>query len=193
MYFLSKPKPDEIRTFLFSQKNQPFSYAHVGASRGNLPVGYTVDKNRVRLGEGAECYARAVGAVRQWKMFEMPWVELCWPDAPIQEGTTVAVLVQHLRFWSLNASRIVYLIDEDGRDKRFGFAYGTLMQHAERGEERFSVEFHADDQSVWYDLCAFSKPSLLARLGYPFARALQKRFAADSKRSMQKAAAEQTA
>jgi uncharacterized protein (UPF0548 family) len=187
MYFLSKPDPDEIRTFLSAQKVQSFSYGHVGASRGRLPRGYTTDHNRIRLGEGVEVFARAVKAIRQWKMFDMPWIQLCWPDAPIEEGATVAVLVSQLGFWSLNASRIVYVIDENGSDKKFGFAYGTLVQHAERGEERFSVEFHSKDQSVWYDVCAFSKPNLLARLAYPFARSLQKRFAADSKLAMQRA------
>jgi uncharacterized protein (UPF0548 family) len=120
-------------------------------------------------------------------MFDMPWIQLCWPDAAIEESATVAVLLSHFGFWSLNASRIVYVIDENGSDKKFGFAYGTLVQHAERGEERFSVEFHSKDQSVWYDVCAFSKPNLLARLAYPFARSLQKRFAADSKLAMQRA------
>lgn len=187
MYFLSKPDPDEIRTFLSAQKVQSFSYGHVGASRGRPPRGYTTDHNRIRLGEGEEVFARAVKAIRQWKMFDMPWIQLCWPDAPIEEGATVAVLVSQLGFWSLNASRIVYVIDENGSDKKFGFAYGTLVQHAERGEERFSVEFHSKDQSVWYDVCAFSKPNLLARLAYPFARSLQKRFAADSKLAMQRA------
>ena len=75
----------------------------------------------------------------------------------------------HLRFFSLNACRIVYTIDsggdEDGVIKRYGFAYGTLAEHAERGEERFSVEWHAEDDSVWYDLFAFSWPNhRLARL-----------------------------
>jgi uncharacterized protein (UPF0548 family) len=187
MYFLSKPEPDEIRAFLSAQKDQPFSYEQVGASRGRLPRGYTTDHNRIRLGDGPEVFGRAVEAIRQWKMFDMPWIQLCWPDAPIEEGATVAVLVSQLGFWSLNASRIVYVIDENSSDKKFGFAYGTLVQHAERGEERFSVEFHSKDQSVWYDVCAFSKPNLLARLAYPFARSLQKRFAADSKLAMQRA------
>jgi uncharacterized protein (UPF0548 family) len=187
MYFLSKPEPGEIRTFLSAQKNQSFSYGQVGASRGRPPGGYTTDHNRVWLGEGEEVFARAVKAIRQWKMFEMPWIQLCWPDAPIEEGATVAVLVSHLGFWSLNASRIVYVIEQDGSDKKFGFAYGTLVQHAERGEERFSVEFHSQDYSVWYDVCAFSRPSFLARLAYPFTRALQKRFARDSMSSMQEA------
>jgi uncharacterized protein (UPF0548 family) len=187
MYLISKPGADEIRAFLAAQKDQPFSYAHVGASRERLPKGYTVDHNRVRLGEGPETFERAVKAVREWKMFAMPWVQLCWPDTPIEEKATVAVLVRHLGFWSLNAARIVYVLEENGADKRFGFAYGTLLEHGERGEERFSVEFHAKDQSVWYDVCAFSQPNLLARLGYPFARYLQKRFARDSKSAMQKA------
>ena len=187
MYSLRKPGDGEIRAFLSAQKDQPFSYAQVGASRGQPPRGYTLDHNRIRLGEGPEAFQRAVRAVREWKMFAMPWIQLCWPDAPIQEGETVGVLVSLLGIWSLNAARIVYVIEESGPDKRFGFAYGTLPEHGERGEERFAVEFHAKDQSVWYDVRAFSRPNLLARLGYPFARAMQKRFARDSKAAMQKA------
>jgi uncharacterized protein (UPF0548 family) len=49
------------------------------------------------------------------------------------------------------------------------------------------VEYHSADQSVWYDLFAFSRPSALARLGYPITRMLQKRFAHDSKLAMQRA------
>ena len=87
----------------------------------------------------------------------------------------------------MNACRIVYVIDEQGSSERYGFAYGTLPDHMERGEERFTVEFDTDDQTVWYDLYAFSRPTMLARLAYPFARALQKRFASDSKAAMQRA------
>lgn len=55
--------------------------------------------------------------------------------------------------------------------RRSGFAYGTLTCHVERGEERFAVEWLADD-SVWYDLRAFSRPQLwAARLAKPVARA----------------------
>jgi len=187
MYFLNRPHHDEIRSFLSAQIDQPFSYEHVGASRDRAPHGYTADHNRIRLGDGFEVFARAKEAIRHWKMFDIPWIQLCWPDAPIEVGATVAVLVSHLGFWSLNASRIVYVIEEDGIDKKFGFAYGTLVQHVERGEERFSVEFHSKDQSVWYDVYAFSRPNFLARLAYPFTRALQKQFARDSLSGMQEA------
>jgi uncharacterized protein (UPF0548 family) len=187
MFSLSKPQRHSIVAFIAAQRNQKFSYAEVGGSRRCAPRGYTVDHNRVNLGEGIETFESAKVAIRQWKMFDIPWLDLCWPDTPIEPGATVAVLVSHLGFWSMNACRIVYVIDERGPSERYGFAYGTLPDHRERGEERFTVEFHPDDQTVWYDLYAFSRPSMLARLAYPFSRAVQKRFARASKAAMQKA------
>jgi uncharacterized protein (UPF0548 family) len=187
MFSLSKPSPDIIHAFLAAQKAQQFSYGHVGASRTTAPDGYVVDHNRVQLGVGSAVFERAKHALRQWKMFEMSWLELCWPNVPIVAGSTVAVVLQHLRFWSLNACRIVYTIEEREAIEMYGFAYGTLPDHAEMGEERFTVEFHANDETVWYDIYALSRPRPLARLAYPFTRALQKRFASDSKRAMQRA------
>jgi uncharacterized protein (UPF0548 family) len=79
----------------------------------------------------------------------------------------------------------VYVVDSDDTIKRYGFAYGTLAEHAESGEERFTVEWNRHDDSVWYDILAFSRPNhWLVRLGYPYSRYLQKKFAADSKRAM---------
>ena len=187
MFCSTKPSPTSILAFLSVQQSQTFSYSEVGSSRQRAPAGYTVDYNRVNLGQGVDTFERAKRAVIRWKMFDMPWLDLCWPDTPIEPGSTVSVVVSHLGFWSMNACRIVYVIEEHGSSERYGFAYGTLAGHAEIGEERFMVEFNPNDQSVWYDLYAFSRPSSLARLAYPFARALQKRFARDSKAAMQKA------
>ena len=79
-------------------------------------------------------------------------------------------------------------MDEQGPVQRYGFAYGTLPEHAESGEERFTVEWHEADDAVWYDILAFSRPQqLLAQLGYPFTRRLQKRFARDSAAAMRRA------
>jgi len=64
--------------------------------------------------------------------------------------------------------------------KRFGFAYGTLPDHAERGEERFMIECLADN-SVCYDIYAFSQPQkAIVKLGLPLARRLQQRFGRES-------------
>ena len=62
----------------------------------------------------------------------------------------------------MNASRIVYVIEEQDRIEKYGFAYGTLADHGEIGEERFTVKFDQDDQTVWFDLYAFSQPRIAA-------------------------------
>jgi uncharacterized protein (UPF0548 family) len=185
MFLFVEPSEDRIRRFIASQRDLPFSYPDVGATLATPPAGFTLDHNRIELGRGADVFSRAALAIRQWKMFEMTWIKLCWPDTGIEVGATVAILARHLGFFSLNACRIVSVIDTDDDIKRFGFAYGTLPDHAERGEERFTVEWNRETNIVSYDLLAFSQPGhLLAKLGYPVARRLQKKFAAASKRAM---------
>ena len=129
-------------------------------------------------------------------MFNIPWLRLYWPDTPIRVGAVVAVSVRHFGFFSLNACQIVYVVDQDGPMtnepvSRFGFAYGTLGEHAESGEERFTVEWDRASDKVWYDILAFSRPRHpLAKLAYPLSRSLQKTFAECSKVAMATAATE---
>jgi uncharacterized protein (UPF0548 family) len=139
---LRKPPDARIGRFLDDQRSLPFSYPEVGASRVGAPPGYPVNQLRGRLGVGPVTFARAVEALRHWKMYETGWTKLCWPDAPITGGTVVGVLGRHFGLWSLNACRIVYVIEEKEALllKRYGFAFGTLPGHVERGEERFTVE-----------------------------------------------------
>lgn len=182
MLLLHEPTLRQIEHFLKSRGGRPFSYAQVGATRKGAPPGYKVDRNRVRLGTGEAAFKIAVEAMRQWKMFDLGWVRAAFPGAPIREGTAVAVIARTLGLWSLNAARIVYTLDEiEGAVRRFGFAYGTLRDHAETGEERFTVEHHRIDGSVWYELFAFSRPQhWLVQIGYPLSRYYQRRFARDS-------------
>jgi hypothetical protein len=50
------------------------------------------------------------------------------------------------------------------------------------------MEWHERDNAVWYDILAFSRPrQLLARLGYPLVRRLQRRFGRDSAAAMRRA------
>ena len=179
-----QPSDERIRAFLRQQAGSSFSYPEVGDSRHVPPAGYVHDHHRANLGRGEACFDAACGALRAWRMFPSGWVKLCWPTAPIAPGTDVAVLARCAGLWWVNACRIVYVIDETGPPRRFGFAYGTLPTHAERGEERFSIDI-GDDGTVWYDLLAFSKPNRwLTRLGYPVARRMQKRFASQSLQAM---------
>lgn len=201
MFFLREPTEPQIEGFLQAQKNARFSYPEVGRTRTGAPPYYKVDHNRIQLGTGEETYRRAVAALNRGAMFDLGWVRLAPAGVVFQEGTNMAVAAETLGFWSLNATRVVYTLDvadiadiadiadlADGAIHRHGFAYGTLRDHAERGEERFTVEWHRNDDSVWYDLFAFSKPNhWLAQIGYPATRAYQRRFGRDSKAAMLRA------
>jgi len=198
MWRFARPSSAELEAFLAEQRGERFTYPEVGATRGarttqvgplpadELPAGYAHDHNRQHLGSGVATFAAARDALRAWEMFPAPFAQVL-RTPPIVEGEVVGVLVHALGLWWLNSARIVYVIDVP---RRFGFAYGTLPGHAECGEERFLVE-HLPDDSVWYDLTAFSRPRYWgARATRPIVRALQRRFASASKVAMVRAIAQ---
>jgi len=189
MFVIGEPNDQDVRRFVARQRELPFTYAEVGATNTTPPSGYTVDHNRTQLGSGEEAFRRAVDALKLWQHFDLGWVTIVPQRVAIEVGATVAVKAQTLGVWSLSACRVVYVIEQP---RRFGFAYGTLPDHVERGEERFLVEW-LDDDSVWYDILAFSRPRHpLVRLGSPYARTLQKQFARDSLNRMKNLAADNT-
>jgi uncharacterized protein (UPF0548 family) len=188
MPLLRKPSAEQLREFLAAQSKLDLTYPAVGATAAVPPAGYVVDHTRIKLGEGAGTFAAAKSALQRWEHFRLGWVEAWPPETPIQAGQAVAVIARLFGLWWLNACRIVYVVDEGGPVQRCGFAYGTLPEHAESGEERFTVEWHQPHDAVWYEILAFSRPHhVLARLGYPLARRLQRRFARDSAATMQTA------
>jgi uncharacterized protein (UPF0548 family) len=185
MYSLRKPSADDMRRFLSAQAKLPFTYDAVGATAKTPPAGYAVDRTRMKLGEGEAVFRSAIAALRRWEQFRLGWVEAWSPDTPILAGEVVAVIGRVLGLWWLNACRIVYVVDETGAKSRFGFAYGTMPGHVESGEERFLVEWDQGDDTVWYDILAFSRPNhVMTWLAYPITRRLQKRFRQDSAASM---------
>ena len=177
-----KPNSIQCNAFIEQERLLPHSYTEVGSTQQETPVpGFDNDFNFVELGQGEAVWVAAKAAIRQWKMFPGIWACL-WPDTtPIRAGEVVAMLAKVMGLWWLNSCRIVYVIDI--HDK-FGFAYGTLPGHAECGEELFMVE-KLPDGTVRYVIKAFSRPRVwVARLGYPIARAQQRKFVRDSKASM---------
>jgi uncharacterized protein (UPF0548 family) len=183
MFFFCKPAPPVIRAFLEVQARLDLTYSAVGVTAAVSPAVYRLDHKRIRLGTGEPAFIAAKDALHKWEQFRLGWVEPCWPDTPIEPGQVVGVLARYCGLWSLNACRIVYVKDVP---RRFGFAYGTLPDHIESGEERFTVEWQEDNDAVWYDILAFSRPNyFLAR--YPFVRRIQKRFAMDSAAAMLRA------
>ncbi|KAL6049351.1 DUF1990 domain-containing protein [Balamuthia mandrillaris] len=201
MLHWKKPSREETAAFLLAQSTESFPYPHVRATYGKRnkaelqqvfakekdPI--EVEHHRMLLGKGSETFYKAKEALATWKMFEVPWVELLYPDSPIREGETVGILILSMGVYTLSACRIIYTVDEGEEDcsacQRFGFAYGTLPCHLVGGEDRFLIEWDRSDDSVWYERLSFSTPQhWLAKLGYPVARWYQKHFAKDSDRAM---------
>jgi uncharacterized protein (UPF0548 family) len=189
MFTFRKPTEAKVRALLARQSGQPWTYDWPEITRvlSEPPAGWQLDRHRVLLGHGAATFASACEAIRRWKMFPRGMCQVYWPTTRQEPGEVVAVLyfARPFLLWMLFPARVVYRIDES---RRFGFAYGTLPEHPERGEERFLVEWNETDDTVWYDLMAISRPGhWLARVGYPYARYEQAKFRRLSGLAMQEA------
>ena len=167
------PTNQQLDQFLIDSGKLPFNYQAIGQSEIGHPKGYDLDFNQTTLGEGNACFEQAKKAIKAWQMFQLPWVKLYSDQTLIQEGALVSVNFCLFGLWWSNSCEIVYVIDEPNR---FGFAYGT-KDHVESGEELFLVS--KDEQGkVTYTIRAYSRPKFwLVKLGYPFARYCQRKFA----------------
>jgi len=149
------------------------TYEEVGATAGPvLPKGYHHDRVSTELGEGAEVWARAQEAVRTWQAHRRAGATVYPAEAHIAVGTEVVATVRLGLLFIVAPCRVVYVTAEPDR---FGFAYGTLPGHPERGEEAFHVTRHGNG-TVRFEIVAFSRPSaVMARLGGPLSRLVQNR------------------
>ena len=190
MFLARRPSQFAIEEFITRSRDLPLSYNPIGIAKES-PNGFKIDEASGVIGHGQEAFARAKRALAEWRHFDFGWVELFPRGAAIEPGSVVAVLVRHLRFWSLNGCRVVYTLGDRRTGPGFGFAYGTLSNHAELGEEIFEVSLRPDSEDVIYRIRAVSKArATMARIGYPFTRLLQARFRRDSIAAMIKAVAE---
>ncbi len=186
MFLLQRPPLKTIERFLRASRDLPLSYGPPGITRDNAS-GHRFDEVLAAVGHGTADFTRARAALLAWKQFDMGWIETYPRHAPVEVGTVVGVLIRHLGFWSLNGCRVLYCIGGPG-ENRFGFAYGTLPNHAESGEELFEVFIDADTGDVMYRIRATSWPqAALALIGHPIARALQARFRVHSIEAMKRA------
>src|SRR5262249_55203635 len=108
VFFIQKPSMQAIEEFLVRQQEQSFSYPELGATREQVPTSYTIDHNRVQLGTNKYRFETASQSLQHWEMFNLGWVQVYPPTAPIKIDTTINALIRHFGFYSLNAARIVY-------------------------------------------------------------------------------------
>lgn len=190
MFSLNRPTEAQIRTFLTKQRRLTRPLTPPWGADFDPPAGYTVDRNRVRLGDGPEVYERACAALGRWEMFRIDWAGVYPRDADQAEGSTVAILARGHGLWCLVSCRVIQKVEGHGAVERLGFVYGTLPGHLLAGEERFSVTWDRADGSVWFTIEAFSRPAtLLGTVLRPFVRPYQKRFAPDALKAVARAVA----
>ena len=184
MFLARRPSQETIDRFLSDSQDLPLSYGPIGIVKTET-ARTSLDELTVAIGRGETDFARARAALIAWKQFDIGWVETFPREAPVAVGTVVAVLIRHLGFWSLNGCRVLYTVGTMDDAARFGFAYGTLTNHAESGEELFEVFVNPQTDDVMYRIRARSCPqAALARIGQPIVRVLQARFRRDSAATM---------
>jgi uncharacterized protein (UPF0548 family) len=184
VFLLRRPTPTDIDRFHDRSRDLPLSYEPVGLLQ-QPPGVRRFDEQVVSVGRGDADFERGCRALQAWRHFDLGWIAAIPRPPSIDVGTVVAVQIRHLGFWSLNGCRVVYHVEGEGR---FGFAYGTLTNHAESGEELFELFTDWQSGDVMYRIRAVSWPQdRLARLGQPVARFLQARFRRDSAAALTRA------
>ena len=187
MFFARRPSARAIELFVRQSQELPLSYGPPGITREPV-IRRDIYEATVSIGQGKADFEQARAALTSWKQFDIGWVETFPRNAPVAIGTVVAVLIRHFGFWSLNGCRVVYRVDSEAGECRYGFAYGTLTNHAESGEEFFEVFLDPRTDDVVYRIRAASWPqATLARVGHPIVRALQARFRSHSAAAMERA------
>jgi uncharacterized protein (UPF0548 family) len=120
------------------------TYSEVGATlRGERPLGYRHDSYEAALGSGRPIFLRASTGLQTWKGHQVRGIDVFPHGAPVELGATVVVTLGAPWLALASPCRIVGILDE--RD-RWGFAYGTLPGHPERGEESLVVSIGGDDE-----------------------------------------------
>lgn len=191
MFIFLKPSKQQLEDFHKSQTRLLPNLDEVGLTRdGGAPQsgGYNCDEAKQVLGTGEKVFDFLVRRIKEWEHFDIWWL-FVYPDKPeMEEGTTLVVSANHGPLWSLNACKIVYVIDEEtSAHKRFGYGYATLQGHSEQGEERFLLEWNKSDDKVIYLINAYSRSNHpLVSMLYPIARFFQNKFRSDSIKTLQR-------
>ena len=163
---------DAVLTALIEQcRADSLTYECVGMTKlATAPRGYRRVQWSRPLGRSDDVFARACNALRQWRVHEGAGLAVV-ADGPLAVGAIVAMSAP-LPVGFIDV--VCRVVDVEDEADRFGFSYGTLSVHPEEGEESFTVTRSRGD-GVVFQIVAVSRPhEVLAKVGAPFARRLQR-------------------
>lgn len=186
-----KPDLQTLAQVDAAHADAPWTYAQRGATQGAMPEGWTHQEVWAPVGQGRASFEAARSALQRYAHFDLGWVTPLSHDVPLVPGERFTFASYQLGVWVISVCRIVYVLDEpDAAIARFGYAYGTIGDHAIRGEERFLVEWDKQTDAVRFGVKKFSLPAnWLSRLTGPLTRGVQQRFTAQAIARIQESAA----
>jgi uncharacterized protein (UPF0548 family) len=157
----------DLDTLLEQAQRAPLTYPDVGISLS----GQDFPTWRRHLGDGPEAFDHASDALRNWAPQRSIGARVHPMGTRLVEGATRLIVLRVGPVDVVAPVRVVAIVDEPDR---FGYAYGTLPGHPERGEESFIVERSA--AGVVATITVDARPgSLAARLARPVVELLQRR------------------
>ena len=173
MFSLTRPSQVDLDRVLAAARIAAPTFDHVGATRSSERIaGFRFDRYSETVGNGPADWEAGRGGLRAWAAHKGAGASVTPENAPLDAGETVVVCVRVGPLHALIPCRISYVVDEP---RQFGFAYVTLPGHPECGEESFMLS-RSDDGSVVFTMTSHSHPAeLLARLGGPVSRLIQRR------------------
>jgi uncharacterized protein (UPF0548 family) len=173
VFSLRKPSAGKLARLVAEQSELELTYPEQGATEGEMPAGYHHDQWQADLGPFSEDkFERLAAGLSRWQV-QLGSGMTITPAGPVSPGLTFALsfgLTDDFGY-AVASGRVVYVTEEPDRA---GFAYGTMPDHPERGEEAFHLV--RQGASLLFVVRAFSRPQHpLARLGAPVARIMQRR------------------
>lgn len=168
MRVITNGEPDQRRLdeTLREAARLDVTYSQVGSTMNPAVACYS---RTVELGQ--DTFEAAVEGLKTWVCHRGIGATVHPEGAPIALGTTSLVVLPAGPIRLLVPTRIVAVVDEPDR---FGFAYGTLPGHPERGEEAFLIERHPDGHTTATIRVLAEGDWLIARLAAPVVRRLQR-------------------
>jgi uncharacterized protein (UPF0548 family) len=170
--WIRRPTDAQLSALLDDQAELPLSYPDGGITKqAEPPAGYHVDRDQIELGQGRQTFEAAVRHLRDWRVHRQAGLRVV-ARTHAEVGACVALSRSLAPICLSLACRVVYTSEAHDR---WGFAYGTLPHHVERGEELFIVE-EGEGGRVLFSVKSYSRPGhpLTALLG-PMARRAQHR------------------
>lgn len=163
---LGNPAPGRLDDALAEAARHDVTYHHVGSTLDPASACHT---RTIELGRNT--FDVGVEGLKAWVCHRGIGADVHPEGAPIAVGTNVLVVLRVGPVRLLVPDRIVAVLNEPNR---FGFAYGTLPGHPERGEEAFLLERHPDGRTTATIRVAARGDWPIARLAAPIVRLLQR-------------------